>query len=378
MDDCVSMILQRCINKQCRTVFPLNVRACPRCKIAMRANLRFLIFRKKVRGKPHFKTFGYSTLVRAEAEYAKWIGEIVSKPRKPDADITIEEMADAYLDKLRAEGKRYGDSHAKLFLERLKNYCSKQGIFKAADLQAGLLNQFQAVLRDQGSSPAYVDRHFAMYRAAWYHRFGKGLRNPFSEVRFYKPDNTLIRFLTVEEQRRLVTAAKKLRTRLAKRGPRLFPEMIILALQTGMRADNVFNLHSDQVNFDTGQIKVRQKRDLNLTVEMNSLVSRTLRRISPQEPGHFFVNPRTGKPFKDLRDAWEMVKAAAEITRPFRFHDLRHTFGTTFGELTGDLRATMEAMGHRSIATTMKYWHVRREKIREGMEALAEQMSTES
>jgi integrase len=42
--------------------------------------------------------------------------------------------------------------------------------------------------------------------------------------------------------------------------------------------------------------------------------------------------------------------------RPLRFHDLRHTFGTTVIGKT-DIRRVQEWMGHANVQTTMQYLH---------------------
>lgn len=45
-------------------------------------------------------------------------------------------------------------------------------------------------------------------------------------------------------------------------------------------------------------------------------------------------------------------------------HQLRHSFGTTAYQLTGDIRAVQELLGHASVATTQIYTHVPNEKLR--------------
>src|SRR6185369_6432170 len=47
----------------------------------------------------------------------------------------------------------------------------------------------------------------------------------------------------------------------------------------------------------------------------------------------------------------------ASIT-DFRFHDLRHTFGTRLAEAGVDVVKIKELMGHASIVTTMRYIQV--------------------
>jgi integrase len=41
----------------------------------------------------------------------------------------------------------------------------------------------------------------------------------------------------------------------------------------------------------------------------------------------------------------------------FRFHDLRHTFGTRLADAGVDVVKIKELMGHASIVTTMRYIH---------------------
>ena len=41
----------------------------------------------------------------------------------------------------------------------------------------------------------------------------------------------------------------------------------------------------------------------------------------------------------------------------FRFHDLRHTFGSRLGMKGYDLKTIMEIMGHKSPKVAMRYQH---------------------
>ena len=41
----------------------------------------------------------------------------------------------------------------------------------------------------------------------------------------------------------------------------------------------------------------------------------------------------------------------------FRFHDLRHTFGSRLGMAGTDLKTIMEIMGHKSHRMAMRYQH---------------------
>ncbi|MGD8668411.1 MAG: tyrosine-type recombinase/integrase, partial [Desulfobacterales bacterium] len=53
----------------------------------------------------------------------------------------------------------------------------------------------------------------------------------------------------------------------------------------------------------------------------------------------------------------ELNKNGKEKSIRFRFHDLRHTFGTHLGTSGQDLKTIMEIMGHKSPRTAMRYQH---------------------
>lgn len=57
----------------------------------------------------------------------------------------------------------------------------------------------------------------------------------------------------------------------------------------------------------------------------------------------------------------------AGITKKCTAHVLRHTFGTEFQALTGDIKSTQAAMRHRSLNSTMVYLHTDRDRVKRGL-----------
>ena len=57
----------------------------------------------------------------------------------------------------------------------------------------------------------------------------------------------------------------------------------------------------------------------------------------------------------------------AGIMKHIHAHTLRHTFGTEFQTLTGDIKSTQAAMRHRSLQSTMIYLHTNRDRVRAGL-----------
>jgi integrase len=54
----------------------------------------------------------------------------------------------------------------------------------------------------------------------------------------------------------------------------------------------------------------------------------------------------------------------------FRFHDLRHTFGSHLVMQGVDLRTVQQVMGHKDIGMTMRYSHLSPEYVQKTIERL--------
>ena len=72
-----------------------------------------------------------------------------------------------------------------------------------------------------------------------------------------------------------------------------------------------------------------------------------------------FADPLTGRPVArtPMMRRYRAALAAAELDRGFRFHDLRHTFGTSMAS-AGEPVTTIHAwLGHGDLNTTQRYMH---------------------
>ena len=77
-----------------------------------------------------------------------------------------------------------------------------------------------------------------------------------------------------------------------------------------------------------------------------------------------FLLMRRVRPLTVLTNAfWKAIKEAGLIKWDgdkkirFRFHDLRHTFGSRLGMAGTDLKTIMEIMGHKTHIMAMRYQH---------------------
>ena len=82
-----------------------------------------------------------------------------------------------------------------------------------------------------------------------------------------------------------------------------------------------------------------------------------------------YVFSENGKPYRDVKTGWWTALKKAKI-EGFRFHDLRHTFGTRLGMNGYDLKTIMEIMGIKDPKVAMIYLNPTPEHKRNAVESL--------
>ena len=147
-----------------------------------------------------------------------------------------------------------------------------------------------------------------------------------------------------------------------------------LLYSTGMRVAEIVNLDLEQVDFDSGMVRVVGKGKKERLIPVGSqaldavanyLENRLMLLAKKQQQGKkvddkaLFLNNRGGR--LTTRSIERMVQAyavRAGITAPVTPHALRHSFATHLLEMGADLRVVQELLGHASLSTTQKYTHL--------------------
>ena len=146
--------------------------------------------------------------------------------------------------------------------------------------------------------------------------------------------------------------------------------IVLLALNTGMRIGELFNLRWSHVNLSHKTVTVSgdgskngQTRYIPLTNEANDV----LRALAKQnmDATLVFPSPKNGGRLDNINSAWTTVRKLAGLYMPgedghFRFHDLRHTYASNLALAGVDLNHVRELLGHESIDMTLKYAHLTR------------------
>ncbi|MFP5489042.1 MAG: tyrosine-type recombinase/integrase [Acidimicrobiia bacterium] len=137
---------------------------------------------------------------------------------------------------------------------------------------------------------------------------------------------------------------------------------------SGVRVSEACSLQLDQVDLGAGALTVWGKGSKARRVPLSEPAITALVRwievrdeVVPAESGSdVFANER-GKPLtpRDVRHILD--RRSPTPTHP---HALRHTFATHLLDGGADLRAVQELLGHSDVATTQRYTHVSRDRLR--------------
>lgn len=182
-------------------------------------------------------------------------------------------------------------------------------------------------------------------------RNSKALNNPARSTRHRREDNSRVRYLTPEED-------VKLRDVMAKEWAQHIPELD-LALHTGMRLGEMYGLTWDNVNL-TGRLLTipRSKNGERRHVRLNSVAVAVLVVFSGRGTGTGpVIRNAKGEPLCGPRYWFEKAITKAGI-EGFHWHDLRHTFASRLTMAGVGLRAVQDALGHKSVAMTVRYSHL--------------------
>ena len=208
-------------------------------------------------------------------------------------------------------------------------------------------------------------------------------RHPLASVKPLKTDaRGKVRYLSKDEEERLRKALvdREMKLRAGResanewrrqRGYPLYPDisrstfadhlrpMLLLALNTGLRRGELFNLCWGDVNLQTCTLTIaghRAKSGQTLHIPLNDEAVSALREWKTADTGLVFPG-KDGKPLDNVRKSWETVLEAAKITG-FRFHDLRHTFASKLVMAGVDLNTVRELLGHADLKMTLRYAHL--------------------
>ncbi len=235
-----------------------------------------------------------------------------------------------------------------------------------ADITPKVIIEYKTIRRSQGMKPATINREMALLRGA----FSLAVKewewcrtNPFSKVREEVENNARDRWLRDEEE--IV---------LLQHCPDWLREIVIFALETGLRQGEILNLTWEAVDLKREMLTVMKskngtRRGIPLSQRALDLLRNKIKVRSIQTTLVFHSREHTAYSSGNIERAWGRVRANAKLV-DLRFHDLRHTFATRLVQAGEQLYAVSQLLGHKTLAMTQRYAHHCPESLRSTIQAL--------
>jgi len=206
--------------------------------------------------------------------------------------------------------------------------------------------------RAQLVEPATVNRELAflkhVYNVAI--RDSKTDRNPVSKIKLLREPSGRVRYLTDEEEARLMAALPTEADR----------QQVTILLQTGLRKSEFLGLRWKDLDLRAGVLTIPrakngETRHVPMTSDVRGIFSRLPRPLDSSSLT--FPNTVGTRDFRRARKTFLAAVRAARID-DFRFHDLRYTFASRLAMAAVDLLAIKDLGGWKSLAMVQRYAHL--------------------
>ena len=230
--------------------------------------------------------------------------------------------------------------------------------------------EFVASLKKTGLKSPTIRRYLASLSSifAFAERSGWLSQNPVAQFdkRSLPEAQPRTRFISQAEYRRLLSAS-----------PSHLKPILEMAVQTGMRLEELLGLRWEQVNLERREVRlVMTKTNQPRVVPLSDRAVAVFVAISRLSASPYvFTNPITGKRYRNLRHSFGQACSRAGIT-DFRWHDLRHTFASWHVQSGIDLYPLSRILGHSTLQMTTRYAHLATENLHQAVRNMATSVAT--
>lgn len=216
-------------------------------------------------------------------------------------------------------------------------------------IQPENIEKFKLHMLKRNYSKSYINRYLACLKTI----FNIGIKNnkistnPMKSVSMFQENNYKIRYLTLDEEQRLFQNL-----------PSYLKPIVVTALQTGLRKENILSLKWSQIDFEFNFIEILKQNNKGhkmIKIPISDKLLKVFENL-PKNNEYVFVNPETNTRYKYIDEGFNNACKKANI-KNFTFHCLRHTVATRLVEKGIDLRVVQELLAHSTIVTTQRYMH---------------------
>jgi integrase len=263
-------------------------------------------------------------------------------------------------------------------LEKIQEFFEGLGIRFLEDITPYHIEQLKAELKKtglikdpknaKGLSNTTVNRYLQILRGMFYKAIDWEIYNkpnPVKKVRFYK-EQKKIKALTKKDLEKILEAARTIAKKPGSPLQKIFPDLVLLATNTGMRKSEILKLKWKDIRED--EIIVRGKGDKSRSVPLNQN-ARSIIEKQPQKNSYVFEIPNRHQ--QDLlRRTTKRIQKLTGV--PFHFHLLRHYFASSLVEKGVDFLTVSEILGHSKTMVSLGYTHTDEERKRRAVGFLIE------
>ena len=296
--------------------------------------------------------------VMAQVAEGKWF------ERLPGEEKTFREMMEKYMREHSEKNKSF-KSHIRD--KSLSNHLTQFfGDITVSKISPKLVNEYKTKRRRDGAAPATVNKELHLVG----HAYNLAIKewewvreNPVGKVSKEKVNNFIERWLTIEEEVRLLALS-----------PEWLRDIIVFAINTGLRQGEILNLKWPQVDLFRKTVTIlEQKNNDRDTLPLNERTLEVLK--SRAKVRHIVSNLVFYNSNGNRIEARNLMRAFYAATKKaklegLRFHDLRHTFATRLVQAGVDLYAVQKLGRWKTISMVMRYAHHYPESLRPGILAL--------
>jgi integrase/recombinase XerC/integrase/recombinase XerD len=251
------------------------------------------------------------------------------------------------------------------------DWASAQGL-GPGDVRHRDVRRYAAGLSSAGAAAATVARKLASIRGLYGFlvRTERAGQNPAELVTSPKRSEKLPKVLTTEQMRSLLE-------RIPGRTPLELRDraMLELAYSCGLRCEEIVNLDSGAIDFESEQVRVLGKGSKERILPVGEPAQRALERYLERGRRALATDPREHALFlsksgrrlsnSDVTRRLGLWTREAALAAGISPHALRHSFATHLLEGGADLRTIQELLGHASISTTQVYTRVDAARLRD-------------
>lgn len=338
--------------------------------VMKRGNSRYWYIQFQMNGKTYIRSSRTTNKKLAEQMETEWKAKLHAQEFLGRKDrITVRAAIDQFCDSKKGTAAYMG------LLSTAKTVGRLLPIHKAIDeLNSHDLERFKRDRMEAGVSPQTIKHDFNLIRGAW--KYSRKLGYQVNDLDFpqVKVPKTPLRYLSDEEEARLLRCLDPrregsglrpyhLRDDEMKRALQDAYDLVILLLDTGARYSEIANIEWLRINLEDRTIrlwrpKVQNEGVLFMTDRVYDVLTR---REAVRTTSYVFQN-RKGGPRGYVSQSIRKAMRKAGLN-DCHIHTLRHTHASRLIQNGMSVYEVREVLGHTDIKTTMRYAHLETRQV---------------